>query len=86
LLGCGASVDVTAGENKGSTLEHDFVVLNLMQKKLKASESIVRCLFASPGITNQDFQRYALAAWVTSTTSPTPLQCTGCWYDEDIAD
>jgi len=81
LLGGGISSRVTAGENRGSTLEHEFVVLGLAEKKLALDGSglalVARTSLPSPSV--PDSKRLALAAWVTRRDDLTPLQATGGW-------
>ncbi|HVU34227.1 MAG TPA: DUF1223 domain-containing protein [Opitutaceae bacterium] len=72
LLGGEIRSRVTAGENAGSTLAHEFVAL------AAASGPLDRDL-ALPRQTLSGVSRYALAAWVTRRGSPDPVQATGGW-------
>jgi len=73
ILGVGLSNDVTRGENRGKTLEHDFVVLGISryssgganQWKGKLPEASV------------DAPSYAVAVWVTEGQQLAPIQATG---------
>ena len=74
ILGGGISSSVTAGENRGATLRHEFVALAL------ASAPLGRDLpLAVPKIAG--VTRHALAVWVTRRGEMTPLQATGGWLD-----
>jgi len=73
ILGVGISNDVTRGENRGKTLEHDFVVLGISryasfdanQWKGQLPESSVEA------------PKYAIAVWVTEGQKLEPIQATG---------
>ena len=70
LLGS-ASSKVTAGENAGRTLRHDFTVLN--HTSAKAAGGQARLAPAS------DERATALVAWASRGDAPTPLQAAGGW-------
>ncbi len=74
---------VKSGENSGRSLQHDFVVLELVgAAATKAGNSFQATLSlkanrrASPG-------RTALAAWVTRHDTLEPLQAVGGWLSTD---
>jgi hypothetical protein len=79
ILGADIEAPIPAGENKGKTLRHDFVVLELRESTLRknavgnfvASVEKLRSELTAP--------RYALAAWVTNEKDNKPLQATGGW-------
>jgi hypothetical protein len=72
ILGAGMVSNVTAGENSGATLRHDFIALAL------ASGPCGRDLaLAVPKIAG--VRRHALAVWVTRRGELAPLQATGGW-------
>lgn len=80
LLGGGLSSKVTAGENGGRTLRHEFVVLGLSQKEL--TPDAARSLSATlplPRPIVADAARRALAVWVVRHGDLVPLQATGGW-------
>lgn len=81
LLGGGLSSKVTAGENGGRTLEHEFVVLGLSESELlgDAAEVTARATLPIPKPIVGDAKRRALAAWVVRRGDLTPLQATGGW-------
>ncbi len=74
ILGAGITSKVTAGENRGETLRHDFIALALGQAALGAALPL-----AVPPTTG--VPRHALAVWVTRRGELTPLQATGGWLD-----
>ncbi len=76
LLGGGIVSRVTAGENFGETLKHEFVALALAQGTLGADGS-AEILLPKPKA--DGVSRYAVAVWVTGRGSFTPLQATGGW-------
>ena len=77
LLGAGIQSNVTAGENRGSTLHHDFVVLQLAHGPV--TSAIPLMLKPVVGV-----PRLALAAWVTTRGTAVPLQATGGWLAADL--
>jgi hypothetical protein len=80
-LGGGIYSKVTAGENGGSTLEHEFVVLGVTSKVLSAG--------AAGGALHADLDlprplavrgaRRAIAAWITPHRELEPVQAAGGW-------
>jgi hypothetical protein len=80
-LGFGISSRVTAGENAGATLEHDFVVLAFASRPLVADApgGALRAtldLTPAPAIS---CARRAIAAWVTPKGGLAPVQAAGGW-------
>jgi len=86
LLGAGVTRKINAGENKGRTLTHDFVVLAYRSVKLTQQDdawlangvSLKRPSGIKPA-------RYAVAVWVTDQRGDTPLQAAGGWLSDDAA-
>ncbi len=76
VLGFDLSSKVTAGENHGRLLEHQFVVLDKQQK----AQLDYQWEFALPELTSAS--RKALVVWV-SPRDQTPLQVTGNWLDTE---
>jgi hypothetical protein len=77
-LGMNLQSDVKRGENSGRTLRHDFVVLDFAGAEMTKSEGAWRGALhfkEKSGTQNAT----AIAAWVSSTESPIPLQATGGW-------
>jgi peptide-methionine (R)-S-oxide reductase len=85
LLGAGLTRKITAGENKGRTLTHDFVVLDYQRANLTPQNGawvgrgvqLHRSSEVKPA-------RYAVAVWVTDETNA-PLQAAGGWLTDDAA-
>jgi len=84
LLGGGYVSRVTAGENRGATLTHEFVALGLAEVPLAAEGGgagsyrgqAPRPVAAADGAGSA---RFALAAWVTRRGELEPLQAAGGW-------
>ena len=76
-LGFGLGADVTAGENRGRKLVHDFVVLGLTHEIMKSDSKELRL---PPESTQHDPKsRSAIAAWVTQVGQLEPIQAVGGW-------
>ena len=72
ILGMDLETSVERGENRGRTLHHDFVVL--AQASFSSSDNRWQ---ADLPVSAINAPQYALAAWISSPTSLTPLQATG---------
>ncbi|WP_198343023.1 DUF1223 domain-containing protein [Oleiphilus messinensis] len=68
-LGNGLKTNVKAGENRGETLHHDFVVLHHQQYPGQGNWRL-----ALPDIPDQGQQETVLALWLTSLSSPRIIQ------------
>jgi hypothetical protein len=83
LLGSGLSSRVTAGENHGETLQHEFVVLafevNALVARTEGAGYAAECPLPRAKIV--DAPRLAVAAWVTPHGELQPLQATGGWLE-----
>ena len=80
LLAFGVDVPVGAGENKGATLRHDFMVVSDASGGLvRAKDGTYRALVTLPPPVAVRATRYALAAWVSAAGSPLPIQAAGGW-------
>jgi hypothetical protein len=81
-LGGGFTSRVTAGENRGEILRHEFVALALESHRLVRTDGTSRAEFtlAPPAI--RDAPRRGLAAWITRRGDPLPLQATGGWLEK----
>src|SRR4051812_6029498 len=79
-LGFGLGRDVTAGENRGRKLVHDFVVLSLTNESIKSSPKEIKLpggtLKLEPG------SQSALAVWVTQPGHLEPIQAVGGWLQQ----
>ena len=80
-LGFALGADVTAGENNGRKLMHDFVVLGLTNEGMKAGAKELRLPAASSK--PPAGSRSALAAWVTQLGKIEPVQAVGGWLPEE---
>ncbi len=76
LLGFGIETSVKAGENSGKKLQHDFVVLQLDQTRLRQRGDSYRTDLALPS-SDIAAKRYGIAAWINSQADLTPIQATG---------
>jgi hypothetical protein len=76
-LGFALMADVTAGENIGRKLMHDFVVLGLTNETLKSGAKEFRLPVSSN--TAAVDPRTAIAAWVTEAGKIEPIQAVGGW-------
>ena len=78
LLGFDLSSAVKAGENQGRKLEHDFVVLGYERATLARDDDSYQGRFTIPK-PQVTAPRTALAAWVTRSDHPRPIQAVGGW-------
>ena len=76
-LGFSLMADVTAGENKGRKLMHDFVVLGLTNETMKSGAKELQ--LPSPATMSTIDPRMAIAAWVTQSGQIEPVQAVGGW-------
>ncbi len=76
-LGFGMTSDVTAGENNGRKLVHDFVVLGLTTESVKSNMKEMRLI--PPALKSTGDPRTAIAVWVSEAGKLEPLQAAGGW-------
>ena len=76
-LGFALMADVTAGENQGKKLSHDFVVLGLTNETMKAGTKELRVPVPTQKSTLDP--RTAIAAWVTQAGQIESIQAVGGW-------
>ena len=76
-LGMGLERSVHAGENKGKTLVHDFVVLSYQQVPLTLANGTHTGASVLTTVVNPVPADYAVAVWVTARGGVTPLQAAG---------
>jgi hypothetical protein len=76
-LGFALGADVTAGENRGRKLVHDFVVLALTNETMKSGLRELR--LSSESSKQAANSRSAIAAWVTQAGRIEPIQAVGGW-------
>lgn len=81
LLGFDLESDVTAGENRGRSLEHDFVALDVRRVALSPDHDRYRAGIPMPA-SRVDAAVRALVAWVSNRESQAPLQAVGGWLPE----
>jgi len=81
ILGGGISSRVTAGENRGETLTHEFVVLGIAESALSPGPDRLteRAALSLPAPVAGGAARRALAAWVARRGELAPIQATGGW-------
>ena len=75
LLGFDIESFVQKGENAGKTLKHDFIVLDYQRTTMAGTIG----LSAALNLNTQDSRakKFGIAAWVTQSGNPLPLQATG---------
>ena len=76
-LGFAMTADVTAGENSGRKLSHDFVVLGLTTETMKGGTKELKLI--APSLKSSADLRTALAVWVSEAGKLEPLQAVGGW-------
>lgn len=76
-LGFALGADVTAGENSGRKLVHDFVVLALTNEGMKSGMKELR--LPAESSKQAANSRSAIAAWVTQAGQIEPIQAVGGW-------
>lgn len=76
-LGFALGADVTAGENSGRKLVHDFVVLGLTNEGMKSGVKELR--LPAESSTQAGDSRSAIVAWVTQAGQIEPIQAVGGW-------
>jgi hypothetical protein len=74
LLGFGVSSDVTAGENSGRRLVHDFVALDLQDSEMSGEAPAAVLHLPADKIKSG---RTAIAVWITERGSLQPVQAAG---------
>lgn len=79
LLAGGIVSEVKAGENKGRRLNHDFVVVNLVQLGMTTSNHVARARLILDAAPDRRAKTLALTVWVTRAGQLEPLQTTGGW-------
>jgi peptide-methionine (R)-S-oxide reductase len=77
LLGMGLARKIIAGENKGKTLTHDFVVLDYQRVSLDANGNAFSGMGRWSYAKNPAPAAYAVAVWVTDGEGGEPVQAAG---------
>lgn len=76
LLGMERRSEVDAGENRGRTLIHDFVVLQLRSGAMRQARQAFEGEVTLPGLASHA-RPLAVAAWITEAGELTPIQAIG---------
>ncbi len=79
VLGGGIVSPVRAGENRGRTLEHEFVALAAAEAALAREAGNFRGSLSLRMPADRSIPRRALAVWVTRRGELVPLQAAGAW-------
>lgn len=79
LLGFDIESGVTKGENAGKKLNHNFVVLQYQHTVMDGSTAPAAALNLNTH--DSRAKKFGVAAWVTKTGNPFPLQATGGYLD-----
>ena len=79
LLGFGISSKVTAGENRGETLGHEFAVLGIEEANMEDRAGTHATRVTLPAPAAPESIRRAVAVWVSRSGDLEPLQATGGW-------
>lgn len=74
VLGMGLETEVQAGENRGRTLRHDFVVLSHQRHVISRKGNGYAAQIAAPGIPAVGQRRSVLAVWLSPLTSQRIIQ------------
>jgi len=82
LLGGGLASSVTAGENAGETLQHEFTALVLADAPMQPDGAAATAELTLPRPETKGTSRVALAVWVTRHGELAPVQATGGWVGE----
>lgn len=80
-LGFALATEVTAGENNGRKLLHDFVVLGLNNEAMRGG--LKEMQLPAPSPKQAPGSRSAIAAWVTLAGQSEPIQAVGGWMPEE---
>ncbi len=84
ILGMGLKRAINAGENKGRTQIHDFVVMDLQRIALRESNGVWTGEGAWQVVKAENPSRYAVAVWIDDGR-PEPVQATGAWLNAEAA-
>ena len=78
LLGFDPNSQVTAGENRGRELPHDFIVLGVETVNLKLRDGYYQTETALP-TSRITAPRYGIVTWLSKRGRQAPLQAAGGW-------
>jgi hypothetical protein len=81
VLGSDLASRVDRGENAGRTLEHDFVAMGVTSETMSFEEGRHTARLDMPAANTCNAGRFAVAAWVSASGDPTPIQAVGGWLE-----
>ncbi len=82
VLGSGLISDVTAGENRGARLRHDFTVLHYSEIIMDLSaDGIFQTGVSLSFPEHSADQKLGIAVWVSRENNPQPLQAAGGYFN-----
>lgn len=84
VLGNGLETDVKYGENAGSKLRHEFVVLGMNKVSMKNKSDSYLAKIALPKTKSVKAKSYSLVFWVTDGKSLKPIQSIGGPWDQKL--
>lgn len=76
LLGFDLETQVRAGENRGKSLPHDFVVLGMRKASVTRGEDGYSTTVALPS-SGEEARQYGVVAWVNAPSEQLPIQAVG---------
>jgi hypothetical protein len=79
ILGFGLSSPIGAGENRGRTLEEDFVVLGTSNAAADENSGPSTWTLSWPELRESKAKRSAVVVWLSRPDHPAPIQATGGW-------
>lgn len=82
LLVSGVSSEVTAGENAGRQLKHDFAAIAFTELPLISRSNVFHSTFALDAAPKGQERRLALAVWITPHGKSEPIQAVGGWLPQ----
>ena len=77
ILGFGVVSEVKAGENRGRTLRHDFIVLNYQKTDMVHQNGEYSASLTLEIPATVEAERFGFAVWVTQAGETSPVQATG---------
>jgi len=80
VLGFDQLTKVTAGENSGKALPHDFVVMGYKRTAMEINKGMLTAQLTLPNVERFTSPRKALVFWVSRLGDPTPIQVAADWY------
>lgn len=81
VLGFGLKHSIFGGENAGTELNHDFVVLDHQHKPAQFKNKTLSAEFMWTPSASRNSTKLAIAAWITPIDQLKPVQAIGGWYE-----